>query len=41
MSEPWSRMRRIAERRLPRVQRTHPFADARVRPKTQGRSPVR
>jgi group II intron reverse transcriptase/maturase len=38
---PWTRMRRIAERSLPPVQRMHPFPNARFHANTQGRSPVR
>ena len=38
---PWTRMRRIAERWLPPVQRMHPFPNARFYANTQGRSPVR
>jgi len=38
---PWTRMRRIAERWLPPVQRMHPFPNARFDANTQGRSPVR
>jgi RNA-directed DNA polymerase len=38
---PWTRMRRIADRWLPPVQRMHPFPNARFAAKTQGRSPVR
>lgn len=38
---PWTRMRRIAERWLPPVQRMHPFPNARFHANTQGRSPVR
>jgi group II intron reverse transcriptase/maturase len=38
---PWTRIRRIAERWLPPVQRMHPFPNARFDAKTRGRSPVR
>ena len=38
---PWTRMRRIAERWLPPVQRMHPFPNARFYANTRGRSPVR
>jgi RNA-directed DNA polymerase len=38
---PWTRMRRIAERWLPPVQRMHHFPNARFHANTQGRSPVR
>ena len=38
---PWTRMRRIAERWLPPVQRMHPLPNARFDAKTRGRSPVR
>ena len=37
----WGRMRRIAERWLPPVQRMHPFPNARFDARTRGRSPVR
>jgi RNA-directed DNA polymerase len=37
----WERMRRIAERWLPPVQRMHPFPNARFDARTRGRSPVR
>jgi hypothetical protein len=38
---PWTRMRRIAARWLPPVQRMHPVPNARFYANTQGRSPVR